>query len=68
VRSKVYLPIYPDEACTDVGMVPKLVDAYDGINVKLDNSGGILEAIRWIEVARAMLLLPTGPGLELTEA
>jgi L-Ala-D/L-Glu epimerase len=56
VRSKVHLPIYADEACTDVNMIPKLVDAYDGINVKLDKSGGILEAIRWIEVARALNL------------
>jgi L-Ala-D/L-Glu epimerase len=54
VRSKVHLPIYADEACTDVTMIPKLVDAYDGINVKLDKSGGILEACRWIQVARAM--------------
>jgi L-alanine-DL-glutamate epimerase-like enolase superfamily enzyme len=56
VRSKVHLPIIADEACTDVTMIPHLVDAYDGINVKLDKSGGILEALRWIEVARAMNL------------
>ena len=54
VRSKVHLPIYADEACTDVTMIPKLVDAYDGINVKLDKAGGILESLRWIGVARAM--------------
>jgi L-alanine-DL-glutamate epimerase-like enolase superfamily enzyme len=54
VRSKVHLPIFADEACTDVSMIPKLVDAYDGINVKLDKSGGILEACRWIEVARSL--------------
>jgi L-Ala-D/L-Glu epimerase len=56
VRSKVHLPIYADEACTDVQMIPKLADAYDGINVKLDKSGGILEALRWIEVARSLNL------------
>ncbi|HXS77165.1 MAG TPA: dipeptide epimerase [Terracidiphilus sp.] len=56
VRSKVHLPIYADEACTDASMIPKLVEAYDGINVKLDKSGGILEAIRWIEIARALNL------------
>ena len=54
VRSKVHLPIFADEACTDVTMIPKLVDAYDGINVKLDKAGGILEACRWVDVARAM--------------
>jgi len=119
VRGKVHLPIYADEACTDIGMISQLVNAYDGINVKLDKAGGILESLRWIEVARAMkmkvmlgcmvssscsvtaaahlsplvdyadldgnllvandpwvgvrvekgkLLLPTGPGLGLTEA
>lgn len=53
VRSKVHLPIFADEACTDATMIPKLTEAYDGINVKLDKSGGILEARRWIEIARA---------------
>lgn len=53
VRSKVHLPIFADEACTDATMIPKLTEAYDGINVKLDKSGGILEARRWIAVARA---------------
>ena len=56
VRSKVHLPIFADEACTDVHMIPKLTQAYDGVNVKLDKAGGILEARRWIQVARAMNL------------
>lgn len=56
VRSKVHLPIIADEACTDVAMIPRLTEAYDGINVKLDKSGGILEALRWIQVARAVNL------------
>jgi L-Ala-D/L-Glu epimerase len=54
VRSKVHLPIIADEACTDAGSIPKLREAYDGVNVKLDKSGGILEAHRWIKMARAM--------------
>lgn len=54
VRSKVHLPIFADEACTEIGMIPKLVDAYDGINVKLDKAGGVLESLRWIQVARAV--------------
>lgn len=56
VRSKVHLPIFADEACTDVHMIPRLPEAYDGVNVKLDKAGGILEAHRWIEVARAVNL------------
>jgi L-alanine-DL-glutamate epimerase-like enolase superfamily enzyme len=54
VRSKVHLPIIADEACTDASMIPRLTEAYDGINVKLDKAGGILEARRWIEIARAV--------------
>jgi L-alanine-DL-glutamate epimerase-like enolase superfamily enzyme len=54
VRSKVHLPIFADEACTDITMIPRLTEAYDGINVKLDKAGGILETLRWIEVARAV--------------
>lgn len=54
VRSKVHLPIIADEACTSAEMIPHLAEAYDGINVKLDKSGGLLEALRWIEMARAM--------------
>jgi L-Ala-D/L-Glu epimerase len=54
VRSKVHLPIMADEACTNASAIPKLKEAYDGINVKLDKAGGILEARRWISIARAM--------------
>ncbi|MGB7437118.1 MAG: dipeptide epimerase [Candidatus Acidiferrum sp.] len=54
VRSKVHLPIMADEACTNAASIPKLKEAYDGINVKLDKAGGILEAHRWISIARAM--------------
>lgn len=54
VRSKVHLPIIADEACTEASMIPVLKEAYDGINVKLDKSGGVMEAHRWIKFARAM--------------
>jgi L-Ala-D/L-Glu epimerase / N-acetyl-D-glutamate racemase len=54
VRSKVHLPIMADEACTSAAMIPKLKEAYDGINVKLDKAGGILEAHRWIAIARSL--------------
>ncbi|HTW79372.1 MAG TPA: dipeptide epimerase [Terracidiphilus sp.] len=56
VRSKVHLPLYADEACTEASMIPHLTEAYDGINVKLDKAGGILESLRWIEIARAVNL------------
>jgi len=54
VRSKVHLPVIADEACTGASQIPQLREAYDGINVKLDKSGGVMEAYRWIKFARAM--------------
>jgi L-alanine-DL-glutamate epimerase-like enolase superfamily enzyme len=54
VRSKVHLPIIADEACTSAALIPQLKEAYDGVNVKLDKSGGIMEAYRWIKMARAL--------------
>lgn len=54
VRSRVHMPIIADEACLNAAAVPKLADAYDGVNVKLDKTGGIQEALRTIAVARAL--------------
>src|SRR5581483_9255091 len=53
VRSKVHLPLIADEACQHAADIPKLATAFDGINVKLDKSGGLLEARRWIEIAKS---------------
>ena len=54
IRGRVHIPIIADEACQRASDIPKLRDAYDGVNVKLDKSGGMLEAYRMIEIARAM--------------
>ncbi len=54
VRSRVHIPIIADEACLGPAAVPKLVDSYDGVNVKLDKCGGILEAKRTIDIAKAL--------------
>jgi L-alanine-DL-glutamate epimerase-like enolase superfamily enzyme len=54
VRSRVHLPIIADEACQRAADIPKLKDAFDGVNVKLDKSGGMLEAWRMIQIARAL--------------
>ncbi|HEY7392586.1 MAG TPA: dipeptide epimerase [Bryobacteraceae bacterium] len=54
VRSRVHIPIIADEACRHASDIPKLREAFDGVNVKLDKAGGILEAYRMIEVAKAM--------------
>jgi L-Ala-D/L-Glu epimerase / N-acetyl-D-glutamate racemase len=53
IRSRVHIPVIADEACQHASDIPKLRDAYDGVNVKLDKSGGLLEAFRMIQVARA---------------
>jgi len=54
VRKHVHLPLIADEACLNAAAVPKLAEAYDGVNVKLDKCGGLLEARRTIEIAKAL--------------
>jgi L-alanine-DL-glutamate epimerase-like enolase superfamily enzyme len=54
VRSRVHIPIIADEACQRVSDIPKLKDAFDGVNVKLDKAGGMLEAYRMIEIAKSL--------------
>jgi len=54
IRSRVHIPIIADEACQRASDIPKLRDAFDGVNVKLDKSGGMLDAYRMIEVAKSM--------------
>ena len=54
LRERVKMPIIADEACTDIAMIPALAGAYDGLNIKLDKAGGILEAHRWLSIARAL--------------
>jgi L-Ala-D/L-Glu epimerase len=54
VRSHVHIPVIADEACRHASDIPKLRDAFDGVNVKLDKAGGMLEAYRMIQVAKAM--------------
>jgi L-alanine-DL-glutamate epimerase-like enolase superfamily enzyme len=54
VRERVHLPLIADEACQHASEIPKLVGIFDGVNVKLDKSGGILEAFKMIQIARAL--------------
>jgi L-alanine-DL-glutamate epimerase-like enolase superfamily enzyme len=54
IRGRVHIPIFADEACHSADEIPKLREAFDGIVIKLDKSGGILEAIRQITVAKAL--------------
>ena len=54
VHDRVHIPIIADEACERASDIPKLKGAYDGVNVKLDKCGGMLEAYRMIQVAKAL--------------
>jgi L-alanine-DL-glutamate epimerase-like enolase superfamily enzyme len=54
VRERVHLPLIADEACLGAAAVPKLANSYDGVNVKLDKCGGILAAMRTIQVAKSL--------------
>lgn len=54
VRSRVHLPIIADEAAVSASAIPKLVGAYDGVNVKLDKCGGIQQSLRMIYVAKSL--------------
>lgn len=53
IRERVSMPIIADESCTEAKAIPTLLQVYDGINVKLDKAGGIMESYRWIKMARA---------------
>jgi L-alanine-DL-glutamate epimerase-like enolase superfamily enzyme len=53
LRGKARIPIFADESCLHPEDIPRLAEAYDGVNIKLDKCGGIFEALRMIHVARA---------------
>lgn len=54
VRSRVHIPIIADEACLHPTDIPKLANTYDGVNIKLDKAGGILEGWRMIQIAKSL--------------
>ncbi|HWQ55633.1 MAG TPA: dipeptide epimerase [Bryobacteraceae bacterium] len=54
VRKRVHIPIIADEACQRAVDIPKLATAYDGVNVKVDKAGGLLEAFRMIQIAKSL--------------
>jgi L-alanine-DL-glutamate epimerase-like enolase superfamily enzyme len=47
------LPLMADESVGRAEDIPRLADAFDGINIKLMKCGGLGEAVRMIHVARA---------------
>ncbi|MVO17999.1 dipeptide epimerase [Parasedimentitalea huanghaiensis] len=47
------IPIFADESCHVAADVDRLKSLYDGVNVKLDKTGGLTEALALVTAARA---------------
>jgi L-alanine-DL-glutamate epimerase-like enolase superfamily enzyme len=47
------VPLFADESVHRAADIPRLAEAFDGINIKLMKCGGLGEALRMIAVARA---------------
>jgi len=54
VHARAHLPLIADESCQRPSDIPKLMGIFDGVNVKLDKSGGMLVAFEMIQMARAL--------------
>ena len=54
LRDKSDLPIIADESVLRLSEVPRLAQAFDGINIKLMKCTGVREAMRMINTARAL--------------
>jgi len=54
IHERSPLPLIADESVRRPSDIPKLLGAFDGVNVKLDKCGGIMEAYREIQIARAL--------------
>ena len=46
------VPVCADESCHDTSTLGRLLGRYDYVNIKLDKTGGLTEALRLIEAAR----------------
>jgi L-alanine-DL-glutamate epimerase-like enolase superfamily enzyme len=46
------VPVCADESCHTTADLPRLTNRYDAVNVKLDKTGGLTEALRLCELAR----------------
>lgn len=53
LRDRSEIPLIADESVHHLADIPKLADAFDGINIKLMKSAGLREATRMIHAGRA---------------
>jgi L-alanine-DL-glutamate epimerase-like enolase superfamily enzyme len=51
------IPVLADESCHDRASLPSILGKYDGINIKLDKTGGLTEALALKREARAAGLM-----------
>ena len=56
IRQRVHLPLFADESLTGRHNMDKLSEAFDGVNIKLMKCGGLTEALKLVNQARAMNL------------
>ncbi len=54
IRKRVHMPIIADESCLHPQDIPRLAPHFDGVNVKIDKCGGLLEGTRMIQIARSL--------------
>jgi L-alanine-DL-glutamate epimerase-like enolase superfamily enzyme len=53
LRHRSAIPVIADESCRTAADIPRLADAVDGINIKLEKRGSLREAVRMVHIARA---------------
>ena len=56
IRKRVDMPIFADESCLHPEDIPRIAPYFDGVNIKVDKAGGLRQAMRMIEMARALKL------------
>jgi len=56
IQERVNLPLFADESLKTSKEIDSLIDAFDGINIKLMKCGGLTEAIKMVKKARDLNL------------
>jgi len=54
IRDRIDIPLIADESVKTASDIPKLAEAFDGINIKLMKAGGLQEALRMIWLAKSL--------------
>ncbi|MFH1213577.1 MAG: dipeptide epimerase, partial [Candidatus Neomarinimicrobiota bacterium] len=54
IRDRIDIPLIADEAVKTASDIPKLAEAFDGINIKLMKAGGLQESLRMIWLAKSL--------------